>query len=361
MNNNILRQKDYFPALDGFRALSCIGIMMMHIQANTHYMLSGFVWERLIPSFTHLILLFLMISGFGMCAGYLEKFWNGAIDLEKFYKRRYAKILPYFGFLIVIALLYEPSLANFYDATMETLLIYGFLPNNALNVIGVGWTLGVIFVFYFLFPAFSVLLKTKRRAWIFLALSLWVHFVCTNYYFSAVFVTPLFTARHSFIWCLPLFTGGGIMYLYKTEIRRLCNKMHFLCLFVCLIFSVLYYLTPNSVGSFDILFYKNFILYSAWLAYAVGTDSRFFGNKTMSFLSGISLEIYLSHMFVFRFFEKLHVQYLFGNDTWISYILLCAFTLAGLFALIFGYKLAMRFLKDLVIQKIFVRGKSNEQ
>lgn len=48
-----------------------------------------------------------------------------------------------------ILVLYEPSVTNFYDATMEFLLIYGFLPNNALNVIGVSWTLGVIFTFYF--------------------------------------------------------------------------------------------------------------------------------------------------------------------------------------------------------------------
>ncbi|MBQ7538020.1 MAG: acyltransferase [Treponema sp.] len=197
--------KQHYPSLDGFRALSCIGIMMMHIQANTHYDFSGFVWNQLIPSFTHLVLLFLMISGFGMCAGYLDKFQSSTIDLEKFYKRRYAKILPYFCFLIVIALLYAPSITNFYDATIEIMLVYGFLPNNALNVIGVGWTLGVIFVFYFLFPAFSVLLKTKRRAWIFLFLSLWVNFICSHHYFNDQFVNELFTPRHSFIWCFPLY------------------------------------------------------------------------------------------------------------------------------------------------------------
>lgn len=206
---NIVNEKKHYPSLDGFRAISCIGIMMMHIQANTHYQFSGFVWQQLIPSFTHLVLLFIMISGFGMCVGYLERFQNGTIDLEKFYIRRYTKILPYFGFLIIIALLYEPSVTNFFDATMEFLLVYGLLPNNALNVIGVGWTLGVIFLFYFLFPAFSVLLKTKRRAWIFLAVALWINFVCTRHYFSDYYVNGLFTPRHSFIWCLPLYIGGG--------------------------------------------------------------------------------------------------------------------------------------------------------
>ena len=72
---------------------------MMHIQANTHYSLDGWWWQQLIPSFTHLVLLFIMISGFGMCVGYLDKFQSGTVNLEEFYKRRYAKILPYFSFI----------------------------------------------------------------------------------------------------------------------------------------------------------------------------------------------------------------------------------------------------------------------
>ena len=353
MNESItITEKKHYPSLDGFRALSCIGIMMMHIQANTHYQLSGFVWERIIPSFTHLVLLFLMISGFGMCVGYLDKFQSRAVDLEKFYKRRYAKILPYFGFLIVIAVLYEPSVTNFYDATMEFLLVYGFLPNNALNVIGVGWTLGVIFVFYFTFPAFSVLLKTKRRVGIFLIIALWINFVCSNHYFTEKFITPLFTARHSFIWCLPLYVVGGGMYLYRNEIKIFCQKLRYLVLFVCVAVTVIYFLLPAEIGDFEITFYKNFVLYSFWLFYAIGVDSKILGNKLMKFLSEISLEIYLSHMFVFRFMEKLHIQYLFGKDIWFSYILLCCFTFIGLLALIFGYKFAASIFKKYILSKL---------
>lgn len=211
MNQEIaVTEKKHYLSIDGLRALSCIGIMMMHIQANTHYQLAGFVWQKLIPSFTHLVILFIMISGFGMCVGYLDRFLNGTVDLEKFYKRRYQKILPYFVFLIIIALIYEPTVTNFYDATMEFLLVYGFLPNNALNVIGVGWTIGVIFVFYFLFPAFSVLMKTKRRTWIFLFIAFWINFVCSRHYFFDFYVNDLFAARHSFIWCLPLYMGGEV-------------------------------------------------------------------------------------------------------------------------------------------------------
>lgn len=105
---------------------------------------------------------------------------------------------------------------------------------------------------------------------------------------------------------------------------------------------------------------KNFILYSFWLFYAIGVDSKILGNKIMSFLSGISLEIYLSHMFVFRFMEKLHVQYLFGEDNWVSYIILCSFTLVGLFALIFGYKLMVKLFKEKIFCRIMNKGESRE-
>lgn len=352
MNEEIVvAEKKHSPSIDGLRALSCIGIMMMHIKANTHYQLTGFIWDDVIRSFTHLVILFIMISGFGMCIGYLDKFLNGTVDLEKFYKRRYQKILPYFVFLIVIAFIYEPTVTNFYDATMEILLVYGFLPNNALNIIGVGWTIGTIFVFYFLFPAFSVLMKSRRRAWIFLLVSLWINFVCSRHYFANPFVQEI-EERHYFIWCSPLYIGGGIMYLYRKVISDFCKKLRYLLLSCCIVCTTLYYIIPQHIGDFSIIFYKNFILYSIWLIYAIGVDSKVLGNRVMKFISGISLEIYLSHMVVFRLMEKIHVEYLFGEDSWGSYVILCLLTFTGVMALVFGYKLAVRILKKYVLCKI---------
>ena len=87
-----------------------------------------------------------------MCVGYLSKFQSGAVDLEAFYKKRYVKILPFFGLLLVIALVMEHSISTVYEISIEILLLHGLLPSNAVSVIGVCWTLGVIFLFYFLFP-----------------------------------------------------------------------------------------------------------------------------------------------------------------------------------------------------------------
>lgn len=58
-------QPNHYDSIDGLRALSCLGIIMMHIQANTRYNLAGtFIFDKFIPSLTTLVYLFLMISGF---------------------------------------------------------------------------------------------------------------------------------------------------------------------------------------------------------------------------------------------------------------------------------------------------------
>ena len=146
-----LAQPDHYNSIDGLRALSCLGIIIMHIQANTDYNLAGtFIFDKFIPSLTTLVYLFLMISGFGMCAGYLDKFQSGVIDLEAFYRKRYQKVLPFFWTLLFVALLIEHNLSTVYEISVEALLLHGLLPNNAVSVIGVCWTLGVIFLFYLL-------------------------------------------------------------------------------------------------------------------------------------------------------------------------------------------------------------------
>lgn len=318
-----------FASLDGLRAISCIGIMMMHIQANTYYEVQGFTWSVLIPSFTHLVILFLMLSGFGMCAGYLEKFWNGTIDLAAFYKRRYTRLLPFFVFLMLIAFIMEPSVHHLYDISMEVSLLYGLLPNNALDVIGVGWTIGVIFLFYLLFPAFSVLMRKKKTAWISLFVSLWVQFICLQYYFTGNFVNELFTPRHNFLYCAPYFIAGGIIFLYKDSLRSLCSSWK-RCFFLvlCVVISILYYFVPKKIGTINILPYLNLVLYSAWISYFVGVDSKIMCNSVMKFLGSISMEIYLSHMFVFRAFERLGILYKFGNRGG-GYICIVILTLLG--------------------------------
>lgn len=172
-----------YDAIDGLRTIACIGIVMMHMAANNSYSIDGFIYRRMIPSFTDFVFLFMTVSAFGMCCGYYKKVLENKINLSDFYTKRFKKILPFFACLVLLDVIISPSVSSLYEAFADITLMFGFLPNAGdISVIGVGWFLGLIFVFYLCFPFFCVLLQNKRRAWIVFIISLIYNFVCINYF-----------------------------------------------------------------------------------------------------------------------------------------------------------------------------------
>ncbi len=213
--------KERYDNLDGLRALSCLCIIAMHIAANATYEL-GTVGSQIVASWTHFVPLFLMISGFGMFCGYYEWFKSGSIDLNSFYSKRYKKLLPFFITLILLDILMERSLSHVIEGITEATLVFGLLPNNQPDVIGVCWTLGVIFLFYMLFPFIVYLCWSKKRAWITFGISIALSLFCSFYYFTDKFVIEGFTARHNFLYCAPFFVGGGYCLPQQRCYQGLC-------------------------------------------------------------------------------------------------------------------------------------------
>lgn len=226
-----MMKKEHYGAIDGLRTIACIGIVMMHVAANTDYSITGFFYNSMIPSFTNFVFLFMTISAFGMCCGYYHKMLNNQINLSDFYAKRFKKILPFFALLVLIDVLLSPSLNAIYEAFADLTLLFGFLPNAGnISVIGVGWFLGLIFVFYICFPFYCVLIKNKKRAWIAFFLSLIFNFVCSVYFD---------VGRTNILYSSCYLIAGGLIYLYRTNIRSL-NQW---ALLVAVLFSVvLYYL-----------------------------------------------------------------------------------------------------------------------
>lgn len=198
-----------YDNIDCLRALSCFAIIAMHIKENTSYNISGYFYNTVVSSWTWLVYLFLIISGFSMCCGYYDRIANGTIDIEQFYLKRFKKTVPFFACLVILAVIMEHTLEGLYEGLIELTMAYGLLPNNNLSILGVCWTLGVIFLFYMLFPYFVFLLKNKRRAWVSLIITLIINQICTQYFFTEKFVIDSFTPRHSFLFCTPFFVAGG--------------------------------------------------------------------------------------------------------------------------------------------------------
>ena len=284
-----------------------------------------------------------MISGFGMFCGYYERFKSGRMDLNRFYNKRYIKLLPFFVFLMLIDIVINRSISSIIEALTQATLVFSLLPNNQPEVIRVCWTLGVIFLFYMLFPFFVWLCWDKKRTVISFGISIVLSIFCTGYYFTDKFVVNNFITMHNFLYCAPFFIGGGYSFLAREKIKNYVSRHRGLWLSSCIVLTAVWYLSPNEICKIDILVLKNLILFLFWLWYAVSVKSAALNNKVTNYLSGISLELYLAQMVIFRAVEKVGLLYKFGTG-WISFIFVWIAVVTGLILFVQIWKKCFNFL-----------------
>ncbi len=317
---------DRYEGIDGLKAYAIIGIALMHVLANGEYGIGGFVFERLIPSFTNLVFLFMMVSGFGMCCGYFQKIIDQKISLEDFYKKRYIKIWPYFALLCALDFVISPSKESLFEVFANLTLCQGLLPNAKISVIGVSWTLAVIFVFYMLFPFFCFLIGNKKRAWGVAVAALVFNWLCGTYFFDGNHIVDSlsvgFTPRLNIVYDAIYFIAGGLVYLYRKELAEFASKYKVVASVILLIATVACFVVGDVTLS--MLFFC-----VAALVYTIGCNQRgILVNPVARFLGGISFEIYLCHMVIYRVLEKLHLVHLFGNGL-LAYIFTAVAVICG--------------------------------
>lgn len=308
--------KERYENLDGIRAFATIGIVLMHVGANGDFKIHSCIYDSIIPSFTNFVFLFMTISAFSMCCGYYEKFLSGTIDLEKFYIRRYQRVWPFFAILCTLELFIDCSIVSLYEWFADITLVFGLIPNHKIEVVGVGWFLGVIFVFYMLFPFFVFLIGNKKRAWFVFIITIILNVLC---YLKFEYASN----RTNIIFCSMFFLSGGLIYLYRNQLKKKWGGI--IAIFITLFVTVFYYVINDSV-------YTMLIVFSLLLIVGISNDGviikAFFCNKLVRFISSISMEIYLCHMFVYRTIEKFNLIHITGHEI-INYSLSCVMTICG--------------------------------
>lgn len=328
MKEKIIRLDNKYHQLDGLRAYAAIGIALMHIKANGGYNIPGFISEKIIGSMGDLVFLFMMISAFSMCCGYYQKIKERNITVESFYNKRFLRIFPFFAILCILDVMISPSEKSFFELFANLTLCFGLLPNAHINVIGVGWFIGLIFVFYMIFPFFCYLISNNIRVWISFILAIIFNILCTIYFFDSDHVVNNFAFRSNIIYCSTYFLAGGLIFKYKNNLEEVVKKYHWIVGFIIIILSVIYFKYGNyKYGNY---IYTLLPLCIMLVIYSLRRNVRksILKNRLTKFVSSISMEIYLSHMMIYRIVEKLNLVHVTSNE-YISYIITCILVLTG--------------------------------
>ncbi len=322
-NSNCLLPRHY-ASLDGLRAYAAIGIILMHVLSNIPVKPTrNFVTESLIPFFSDFVLLFMVVSGFSLCCGYYKRIKEGIMTPDAFYKKRYLRILPFFAFLCLLDFSLEPGMETFYQVYANVTLCFGLLPDHNITVIGLGWFLGIVFLFYMLFPFFVFLLNNRRRAWLMLLAALFFVFTAMNGNFVKGDM-----GRGNFIFCAPLFLSGGIVYLYREEIACFIRRNSVVCPLATVALTICWFCFKDMIESRYAAYFAELCLFVLWLVYAIGSSGHLLNNRMAKYLSGISMEIYLAHMVIFRIVEKAHLEN-FIHQCDLLYIVTSLLTICG--------------------------------
>lgn len=324
-----------YDSLNGVRTISCIGILLMHVLSNSSYELNPILSETIYKC-THFVFLFMILSAFSMCCGYFEKIKNNKISVEEFYKKRIKKILPFFAILVLIDIIVEHNISSLIEGFADVTLLFGFIPNE-ITVIGVGWFIGLVFLFYLMFPFFVYLFSNKKRAWIVTIIALFMNISSTAYFNIG---------RTNMFYSFLFFCIGGLIFLYKDKLIELFQGSRFFSLTMLLSSIGLFFLSFDN----EYILMGQIILYSIIIIiYAISFDKSLLNNKFTSFIGSISLEIYLSHMIVFRILEKIHILSIINNQ-YISYCIITILVLVGTIIIAQLFKVFERFIKNKVLK-----------
>lgn len=303
MNGKIER----YDALDGLRVLSMFGILVMHVLANITYRQELEWLYRYVVCFADFTALFMALSAFSISCGYYERIKDGGFQaISKFYERRYSKILPFFFFLTLVDVVMGFSVASLFEGVANTTLLFSLIPHEQISVIGVGWTLGVIFLFYILYPFFVFCMADKVRFSILYGISVFFAFI-SNQYFGL--------GKVDFLYCLIYFVTGCGAYLWRESI---CKVKHWILWIAVLLTTILFFVDCEFHAQFKYLFVTSLLFF----AMNISGDSKILASKPLKYLSRYSFEVYLSHMVAYRLLERVGALRLFDNAL-VSYGISC--------------------------------------
>lgn len=326
------KKQERYEGVEGLRGVAILGIVAMHLKENIDFSISGYFYNTVITYFTNFVFLFMIISAFSMCCGYYDKIREGRIGIDEFYKRRYTKILPYFFVMVFIEIAVDFSVDNLYEAFADLTLCFGLLPNPRITVVGVGWTLGVIFVFYLLFPFFCYLLRDLRNAIFALILAIIYNYTCIHYFFDTDHVLAGYSYRTNILFCAMFFVAGGILYLKRSWLKNLSGLRKAGMLFLTMTSTVIYFGMPLLPSRFrcreDLFYFLILITFTLWLCNAINEKCVLLNNRVLKYIGGISMEIYLCHMPVLRAVEKLGITR-FTINPMLDYVLVLLCILTG--------------------------------
>lgn len=289
--------------LDVLRGFAAISIILFHV-----LFVCGFADKTsLTPIVAKLdigVRFFYALSAFSLLYGYNKKI-QMEDGLKKFYIGRFFRIAPLFYlcisfYLIAMPLWYDTKI-EVADLLANLTFSFGLIPGKHESIVWAGWSIGVEWIFYFLFPLFVVLGRTIKSTLILLIISILIFY---QFDILGLELQKISNAAYelNFLHQLMFFAAGLLSFKLYELIDF--NKKIFRISFPIIIIPSLYlYFFTNLVVNplADVLIAFIFIII---ILYFATFPPKLLTNRLFITLGLCSFGLYLLHFIVIIFFLK---------------------------------------------------------
>ncbi len=305
--------RNRYSSLDGVRAIAVIMVLLSHFNhwVDFCYAEAPVFVGILKYTFQIAVQIFFVLSGLALGLGYYNRL-NTRNDTKRYYIRRFFRIVPLYLVLILIWGLNDFSKGQTYSVMCylgNITFMFHFIPDQSVGIVGgFGWTLGVLFVLYLIFPILVLFIRKIKIAVVFLVGLLIFSSMSMDYMLNFPGI-PIDFANTFFVLHLPYFVLGILLYLIlrdKIGNAEFLNKTRTKIIGVVLLVSSIIELAIFSTSHTLAAFFKKIPIinlgYYVWL-FVVGSlivGVVFFPwkglvNRVTKFIADRSYSIYMIH------------------------------------------------------------------
>lgn len=294
--------KQHILGLDVLRGFCALSVAAYHILSWDKYIEFSAVSR-------YGVYIFFVLSGFSIHYQYKDRI-KKTEDIKIFITNRFTRLFPLL-FLVVILVNLKSLIinANFFQAATSFLtatLLFGLGAPATTSAVTGGWSLGIEFSFYMLYPLILAYCKSNFSFLYMCTLFLLLKTMFGAYVFHESYITywnVLFTTPLSFIF---YFIAGCYLANIYQNIQNFTNHI---IVYFSLIPLMFFFFIPIDIDSQTILTGHLGFLFTVLscvivFAYALYDPQNFITKSTAKFLGEISYGTYLLHPLVWNFFKK---------------------------------------------------------
>ena len=101
--------------------------------------------------------------------------------------------------------------------------------------------------------------------------------------------------------------------MYRHRIAAFGKGHPVLSCFLTIALTVCFFVFRKDIPCGIMSYTAELSVFTLWLVYAIGSADFVLNNRIVRYLSGISMEVYLAHMVVYRVVEKLRLEDFVGQ------------------------------------------------